>query len=97
MAISRHLIFLISSSDIVNVFSPSKRIRPSVTEPLGGSKPIKIDVRLVAATNADLPQRMQEGRFREDLYYRINVMSLELPPIRRREEDIPLLVARNLE
>jgi PAS domain S-box-containing protein len=61
-------------------------------EPLGGVKPLKADVRIVAATHKDLLGLIQEGRFREDLYYRLNVVKIELPPLAERREDIPLLV-----
>lgn len=59
---------------------------------VGGSKTIKVDVRLITATNKDLPQLVKQGQFREDLYYRINVVPIILPPLRERKEDIPLLI-----
>jgi DNA-binding NtrC family response regulator len=59
---------------------------------LGGIQELQVDVRIIAATNVDLRTMVREGRFREDLFYRLNVITIELPPLRQRKEDIPLLV-----
>ncbi|MGH9723551.1 MAG: sigma-54-dependent transcriptional regulator [Candidatus Acidiferrales bacterium] len=64
---------------------------------LGGTETIKVDVRILAASNEDLMKLVREGRFREDLFHRLNVISLHLPPLRDRKEDIPLLVTRFLD
>jgi two-component system NtrC family response regulator len=64
---------------------------------LGGSGEIEVDVRVVAASNRDLPQMAKDGEFREDLYYRLNVVAIELPPLRERRDDIPLLAKAFLE
>ena len=58
---------------------------------LGGEKEVQVDVRIIAATNVDLKQLCKDGRFREDLYYRLNVITIDLPPLRSRREDIPML------
>jgi DNA-binding NtrC family response regulator len=59
---------------------------------VGGTEEIPVDVRIIAATNLDLKQRIGEGKFREELYYRLNVIAFEMPPLRKRTEDIPLLI-----
>ena len=66
-------------------------------ERIGDSQPVKVDVRVIAATNSDLAKMVQEGQFRQDLYYRLNVIPIQLPPLRNRKEDIPLLVQHFLE
>ncbi|WP_321532966.1 sigma-54 dependent transcriptional regulator [uncultured Desulfuromonas sp.] len=60
---------------------------------IGDTKPIKVDVRVISATNADLQEEMDEGRYREDLFYRLNVVNIHLPPLRERTTDLPLLAA----
>jgi DNA-binding NtrC family response regulator len=66
-------------------------------ERVGGTQTIKVDVRIIAATNRNLPELVRRGAFREDLYYRLNVVSLEMPPLRARRSDIPLLAAHFLQ
>ena len=66
-------------------------------ERLGSPRPITVDTRIIAATHRNLEQRISEGAFREDLYYRLNVFPIHVPPLRERVEDIPLLVWRFVE
>ncbi|HEU5183661.1 MAG TPA: sigma-54 dependent transcriptional regulator [Gemmatimonadaceae bacterium] len=72
-------------------------LEDAVVTRIGGSKPISVDVRVIAATNKDLEHEIAEGRFREDLYYRLNVVPINVPPLRDRREDIPQLVAHFTE
>lgn len=67
-------------------------LQQKVYEPLGSNVPVEADVRIIAATNKDLLEQVQQGNFRDDLYYRLNVVNIQLPPLRERMEDIPLLV-----
>src|SRR5204863_6512 len=68
-----------------------RAIQEGEIERVGGTKPIKTEFRLIAATNVDLEKAVKDGRFREDLFYRINVIPIKLPPLRERMEDIPQL------
>ena len=74
-----------------------RALQDQLIDRVGGLQPIKIDVRVVAATNMDLHQAVKEGRFREDLFYRLNVIPIHLPPLSERVDDIPLLVEHFLE
>jgi len=66
-------------------------------ERVGGTQPLKVDVRIIAATNRDLTQRVEEKKFREDLFFRLNVIAITLPPLRMRKEDIPVLADHFLQ
>src|SRR4051795_1544474 len=74
-----------------------RALQEQVVEPLGGTGSMKVDVRILAATNKDLPGEIRGGRFREDLYFRLNVIPIFVPPLREREADIPLLAAHFME
>jgi DNA-binding NtrC family response regulator len=69
-----------------------RALQERVIEPVGSEKPVPVDVRIVAATNTDLKRRVAEGMFREDLFYRLNVIPIFIPPLRERKEDIPLFL-----
>jgi DNA-binding NtrC family response regulator len=66
-------------------------------EPVGGTKTLKVDARVILATNEDLAEAVADGRFRQDLYYRVNVINIELPPLRERVSDVPMLAMHFLE
>ncbi|MEN6475084.1 MAG: sigma 54-interacting transcriptional regulator [Syntrophaceae bacterium] len=89
--------------DEIGEVSPALQVRllrvlqERTYEPLGATKPLKADARVIVASNRDLAQLVKKGAFREDLFYRINVVKLVLPPLRKRREDIPLLVEHFIE
>lgn len=86
-------LFLDEIGDLPSDVQPKllRFLEQSEIMPVGDSRPIKVDVRVIAATNADLEQRVAEGRFREDLYYRLSVIRIHVPPLRERREEIPHL------
>lgn len=92
-------LFLDEIGDISPAFQVKllRVLREKVYEPLGGTKPLKADVRLVAATNKDLNDLVNKGRYGADLYYRLNVFPIHLPPLRERKEDIPPLAKHFIE
>lgn len=69
-----------------------RAIESREVQPIGSSKPIPVDIRIISATNQNLEQYIADGKFREDLYYRLNVIPMTLPPLRERQGDIELLV-----
>jgi two-component system, NtrC family, response regulator AtoC len=89
--------------DEVSEMSPALQVKLLRTleqqevRPVGSNQPVRIDVRMIAASNRNLADLVEEGKFREDLFYRLRVIEIDLPPLREREEDIPLLVAHFLQ
>ncbi len=91
---NRGTLFLdeISNTSLMMQAKILRILEENVIDRVGGERPIPIDVQMVAATNGQLEQEIKAGQFREDLYYRLNVITIEVPPLRERREDIPLLV-----
>jgi two-component system nitrogen regulation response regulator NtrX len=74
-----------------------RALEEQTVERIGGHEPIRVDVRVIAASNQALPGLIAQGRFRDDLFYRLNVIPIEVPPLRRRRDDVPLLVEHFLK
>jgi Nif-specific regulatory protein len=74
-----------------------RTLQEGEVRPVGAKAPLKVDVRIVSASNKDLRQLVEDGRFRADLFYRLNVLGVRLPPLRERKEDVPLLIEHFLE
>ena len=87
----------ISSMSLIAQGKLLRAVQEGVIERVGGVQPIKVDVRLVAATNVDLRKEVDAGRFRQDLYFRMNVFPITVPPLRERRDDIPLLMQHFLQ
>jgi transcriptional regulator with GAF, ATPase, and Fis domain len=95
----RGTIFLDEIGDISTAIQTKllRVLQEKEIKPLGDTKSIRVDVRVIASTNRNLPEKIKLGEFREDLFYRLNVLPIELPPLRERREDIPVLVNHFLE
>src|SRR5690606_32074289 len=74
-----------------------RALQEGIITRVGGEKAIRVDVRVIAATNKDLDVEIEAGRFREDLYHRLNVVPMHVPPLRERREDVPMLVQHFVE
>src|ERR671923_191855 len=84
-------------TEIIGDSAPMRALHEQVIERVGGREPIKVDVRVIAASNRDLSALITHGGFREDLFYRLNVIPIEVPPLRERRDDIPVLIEHFVE